>query len=426
MKALLPLWMEDAKAEEVDDSLEQQDNGEGEDDVDGILALILFEFLKEEEQETFWQKLEAEGRRRRDRKIPRVALLSPKQSPWQKLFSSGNDQALITVTGFDHAAFKVMLDMYTPYFEKFTPWTGEQDGTTYRPLQKKSPKNKGGRKRIIMPHASLGLVLAWYRFRGAEFVLQGWFGFTGSHANVWLRFGRRMLLKALLKSDNARPAWPDATQIKELQAIIQQHHTSLRDVFCVMDGLKLQFEQCAGLEEQGMYYNGWTHGHYITNLLVFGIDGRIIKTVLNVPGSIHDSTLCHWGGVYKELSDIYDATGAKCCVDSAFKSNPNPYLIKSSQDVTRCQNPEEVLQSLQATSLRQPAEWGMRAIQGAFPRLKDKIKFKADAAERKVMLKLVVLLYNFRVEHVGLNQIRNTYVPNWSKDATYTASLFAD
>ena len=414
MKALLPLWMEDRDDSPLHDEHE-----------DDLLPLLILESLRDAEQEAFWKKLDAEGRRRRDRKIPRVSLLSPKESPWQRLYSSGNDQALITVTGFDHAAFKIMLDMYAPFFLKFTPWTGDQDGSTYRRLQA-TLKNKGGRKRIIMPHASLALVLAWYRFRGAEFALQGWFGFTGSHANVWLRFGRRMLLKAMLKCDEARPVWPDADQIERLKGIVKQHHTSLTDVFCVMDGLKLTFEQCHELEEQGMYYNGWTHGHYITNLLVFAVDGRIIKCVLNVPGSIHDSTLCNWGGVYDELADIYQATGGKCCVDSAFKSNPNPYLIKSSQDVTRCETGLEVIQSLQATSLRQAAEWGMRAIQSAFPRLKDKIKYEADAVERKLMIKLVVMLYNFCLEHVGLNQIRNTYVPNWSKDAAYTASLFAD
>jgi len=79
---------------------------------------------------------------------------------------------------------------------------------------------------------------------------------------------------------------------------------------------------------------------------------------------------------------------------------------------------------MQATSLRQAAEWGMRAVQGAFPRLKDTIRYEADAVERKLMMKLVVLLYNFRLEHVGLNQIRNTYVLNWSKDAEHVATMF--
>ena len=60
----------------------------------------------------------------------------------------------------------------------------------------------------------------------------------------------------------------------------------------------------------------------------------------------------------------------------------------------------------------------MRAIQGAFPRLKDAIPVEENG-ERKVYLSLVPLLYNFRLETVGLNQIRNTYCIGWSRDADF-------
>ena len=77
---------------------------------------------------------------------------------------------------------------------------------------------------------------------------------------------------------------------------------------------------------------------------------------------------------------------------------------------------------LEAISLRQAVEWGMKAIQGAFPRLKDTIHYEAttdieDRLERKLVLKIVVLLYNFRIEKVCLNQIQNVSIPEWSHDA---------
>jgi hypothetical protein len=37
---------------------------------------------------------------------------------------------------------------------------------------------------------------------------------------------------------------------------------------------------------------------------------------------------------------------------------------------------------VQATSLRQAAEWGMRALQGSFPRLKERKTFSDDIADR--------------------------------------------
>ena len=85
----------------------------------------------------------------------------------------------------------------------------------------------------------------------------------------------------------------------------------------------------------------------------------------------------------------------------------------------------EVNEMTDATSLRQSAEWGMRAVQSAFPWLKDKIKFEENG-ERKVTLLLACLLYNMRLELVGLNQIRNTYVPIWSTSLQACSSAGSD
>jgi hypothetical protein len=152
---------------------------------------------------------------------------------------------------------------------------------------------------------------------------------------------------------------------------------------------------------------------------------------LNVTGSVHDSTLAEWGGIYTHLKTTFDRTGAICCADSAFAAAGNDYMIRSAEDVTRAETELEVAQMKEArTSLRQASEWGMRAIQSAFLRLKETIKYESAGnddevedtkLERRLVLKLMVLLYNFRLEKVGLNQLRNVYVPGWSQDATYMA-----
>jgi len=97
MKALLPLWMNEDD-EGTSSSTEDPDDDSG-------MSFVILDTLSREDQKTFWQKLNSEGRQRCDRRIPRDALLKPKHSPWQKLYLSVNDQALITVTGFDHASF---------------------------------------------------------------------------------------------------------------------------------------------------------------------------------------------------------------------------------------------------------------------------------------------------------------------------------
>ena len=167
-----------------------------------------------------------------------------------------------------------------------------------------------------------------------------------------------------------------------------------------------------------MYYNGWKACHFITNLFVFSADGRCIAAVLNAPGSLHDSTLAEWGGIYRDLKVMYHRTGGKCCVDSAFSTAKNDFLLKSSENYANANNAMDMLRMEQATSLRQAAEWGMRAIQGAFPRLKDRIHYEENG-ERGVFLSLVPLLYNYRLARVGMNQIRNVYCPSWSVDSAF-------
>jgi len=164
-----------------------------------------------------------------------------------------------------------------------------------------------------------------------------------------------------------------------------------------------------------MYYNGWKAGHCILNLFVFSMDGRIILCALNAPGLVHDSTLAEWCGMYDKLEAMYQRTGGVCCLDSAFAAASAPYLMKSSGNVTKAKNPVEVRRISQATSVRQASEWGMRAIQGAFPRTKDTLQYE-EAGERKIYLMLMALLYNTRLELIGLNEIRNVYLPAWSRD----------
>jgi DDE superfamily endonuclease len=241
-----------------------------------------------------------------------------------------------------------------------------------------------------------------------------------------MKFGRRGLLIILSRNEQAKVEMPADDKVVELCAVTRLQHPLLPDVFAVADGLKLYFQQCDGLDEQSMYYNGWKHDHFITNVLVFSIDGRMISTVINAPGSLHDSTLAEWGGIYEKLEAVYLRTGAKCCVDSAFQSTNNEFMIKSSENITSAGDSMELLRQQQATSLRQAAEWGMRAIQSSFPRLRDRIFYEESGVERRVFLSLVPLLYNFRLHYVGLNQLRNTYMPHLSADSRYFISGSTD
>jgi hypothetical protein len=70
----------------------------------------------------------------------------------------------------------------------------------------------------------------------------------------------------------------------------------------------------------------------------------------------------------------------------------------------------------QATSMRQAAEWGMRAIQSSFPRLKDTFVYE-DTGERRILMMMVCLLYNLRAHTVGIDQIKNVFMKHLNEDA---------
>jgi len=63
------------------------------------------------------------------------------------------------------------------------------------------------------------------------------------------------------------------------------------------------------------------------------------------------------------------------------------------------------------TRERQAAEWGMRAIQASFSRLK--LPLPADKTRRARLLRIILKLHNLRTNRVGMNQIKTVYYDIW-------------
>ena len=128
--------------------------------------------------------------------------------------------------------------------------------------------------------------------------------------------------------------------------------------------------------------------------------------LLNVPGTFHDNTMTDYG-IYQATEKVYDKTGGKIVVDSAFNIGTKEYLIKSSQQDTLDEH--ALLLNRQATPIRQLSKWGMSMIEGSFPRLKYPLLFE-EMGDRKVILRLMVHPYNYQTAQVGIDQITNSYM----------------
>ena len=117
-------------------------------------------------QKDFFKSLLIEERRRRYRKIPRCALIPRALSPWQKLLALQNDQAYITMMGFNCLLFDRILDKFGPMFSGHTPFDESRMIVEFEYTR--------GRKRVVQPADCLGLVLVWTRTRGLLNVLHFW------------------------------------------------------------------------------------------------------------------------------------------------------------------------------------------------------------------------------------------------------------
>jgi hypothetical protein len=232
---------------------------------------------------------------------------------------------MITLTGFDVRSFHYLLALFAPVFEEYTPF-GDENGFI------RTKKTKRGRPRQIQAIDCLGLLLSWTRTRGSLMSLQLVFGMTHTPLGKYLQFARRIILKVLKKHPLAEIKMPTMEKLEEYRQAIHRRHPALPNVWGTMDGLKCLIERPGNEITESRFYNGWKSAHFVTSVLCFVPDGTIPAAFFNVPGCTHDSQVADWGHIYNKLESVYESTGLKFVIDSAFSTANINFLIKSSQD----------------------------------------------------------------------------------------------
>ncbi len=152
----------------------------------------------------------------------------------------------------------------------------------------------------------------------------------------------------------------------------------------------------------------------INNIFLFSPEGKIIYGVFNAPGSWHDSH------VAQPLVTLVIAVmgNYKICVDQGFKRGGilfgkfvGPMSRRSRQNLSPLLRREYIELHNKYVSLRQSSEWGMRALQGTFSRLKSRLT--SNSLLRHNIIFSILLLHNFRTARVGLNQIAVVFNPHY-------------
>ena len=146
--------------------------------------------------------------------------------------------------------------------------------------------------------------------------------------------------------------------------------------------------------------------------------GTILDAILNAPGSWHDSRVAL--PVYERL--LHNTPeGSYLVADTAFPCGTSRVSGKIKAPLKQGDHlssnlllrTEQLAFDRQLLSYRQTAEWGMRALQGAFGRLR--VPLDVDADHRFLLLRVIVWAHNLRTTRVGINQICSVYCNIWKE-----------
>ncbi|CAD6886573.1 unnamed protein product [Tilletia controversa] len=265
--------------------------------------------------------------------------------------------AYISAFGFDVAAFDNILERFRPHL---------------RPVR---PRRRQGRSRSLTPRLHLALALYYLTTPQRQKWIGLVFGLTPACVSraVWSGLGAMYDMMAA-DPDTWAIKWPTAAIMADMAAAVRAREPLLEGVFGFVDGLNLRIYQPSNLDEQNAYYNGWLADTYCSQVLVFLANA--------------DSAFPHG----------QDLAGR-------ILSRPKDNVVARETDGAVHLRWEAIIRQ------RQAAEWGMRALQGAFGRLD--LRLPTHKRKRALLLTTIFSLHNFRTRKVGLNQIKEVYFPQW-------------
>jgi hypothetical protein len=273
-----------------------------------------------------------------------------------------------------------------------------------------------GRPDLLDPATQLGLYLF---FIGSTMGIKHLcliFGVTPSRCSGVINNMIKLVVKKLKRHPLAKVKFPNEEKMAHFAQLIQAREPEVDDVIGFMDGLALTSECTSEVIEQNAMYNGYHSDTMVNNIIAYGPDGKVFLCAINFPGSWHDGSI-----TANILPYIRNNIGNyKMCVDQGFPRSGDAHLIlvgpiskRQAKKLAPNLRPYLLRISNIYTSLRQASEWGMRSLQGTFPRCKKRLP--GNAEKRKKVIQSIVLIHNFRTELVGLNQIATVFDPEYER-----------
>ena len=269
-----------------------------------------------------------------------------------------------------------------------------------------------GRPRLIDEKGQLGLYLLFVNSRMTYNNLCLIFGCTPARCSVIVTGMMKHVYLTLKGNRVARVHFTTAREKRSLARLVQRREPRVRDVIGFTDGVSIPVQCASDINRQTTDYNGYHHDTMCNNVFCFAPTGKIIYSCINFPGSFHDSQVA-----VGLINVVLEHIGPyKICLDQGFPRSGDMFdkFVGPMSQRTRDNLAPAMRQMLlqrhnMYVSLRQSSEWGMRALQGTFTRLKSRLT--SNKLKRKYIIGSILLLHNFRTHYVGLNQIATVFNP---------------
>jgi hypothetical protein len=225
------------------------------------------------------------------------------------------------------------------------------------------------------------------------------FGITPSTCSDIINKMLSRVVCKLIRHPLARVQFPDAEKMEYFARLIHQHEPEVDDVIGFMDSLSLISVCTLEILEQNAMYSGYHSNTMVNNIIAYGPDCKVFLCAINFPGSWHVGSITAYILPYiRKMIGSY-----KMCVDQGFPRSRDAALIlvgaiSRRQAVCLAADLRAYLLKIFNiyVSLYQASEWGMRGLQGTFPRFKKRLP--GNPSKWKLVIQSIVLIHNFRTE----------------------------
>ena len=323
--------------------------------------------------------------------LHRSAILQPQRSPWRKLFESGDESSFLHMTGLTRRAFVSLLGYL---FD----------------LEKIARHRKRGRPRSLSPDGYLGLLLFYLGSKMNYSHICLIFGITPSVCSRAINMMLKRTVQLLRDHPLAKVEFPGEAKMRDFASMVQRREPMVDDIIGFMDGVSFPVQCTDERLAQNAMYCGYDCDTMVNNVFAYGPDGKVFFAAVNFPGSWADGSLTARFLPYmkRKLGEY------KICVDQGFPRSGDahgifvgPIAKRQAQRLHRDVRNYLLKISNIHTSLRQASEWGMRGLQGTFPRCKSRLP--SDSALRCLVIEAIILVHYFRTDYVGYSQIKTVF-----------------